>query len=353
MSSAPDQKTEASGIALVGCGIISQCLLEGAELAGIPIHTVCDVDEEKAARTAQRVGARVCTTYSELLSDPEVRAVIIALPNDAHYVAALQALDAAKHVFCEKPLTTSAAQSLEIARRAESSGLVFQMGYMKRFNPAFSAVKQRLNQIAPVTAASFRLTVWGDPVLEGPGREPASWHADIKRAGGGFLVHSGSHLLDLMMFYFGLPEAVWGALKRDASGNEYANSFLFRFPGGLHISLQMVQTRARGLGYAASTWEEIVEVNGVNGRLVARGADWMGKIPPRASVHLADGEGPRELFTFWESQWAEELKAFVAGIAEGRCLGSTAADGYRVDYILEQLKRLENESGPLELRYEL
>lgn len=341
------------GIGLTGCGIISQCLLEGAELAGIPIRAVCDVDREKAARAAQRVGAYVRETYEELLADPDIQAVIIALPNDAHYFAALQALDAGKHVFCEKPLTTSAAQSLEVARRAEASGLVFQMGYMKRFNPAFSAVKQRLHQIAPVTTASFRLTVSGDPVLEGPGREPSSWHADIKRAGGGFLVHSGSHLLDLMMFYFGLPDAVWGSLRRDASGNEYANSFMFRFPDGLYVSLQMVQTRARGLGYAGSTWEEIVEVNGVNGRLAARGADWMGKIPPRATFHPADGEGPRELFTFWESQWAEEMKAFVTGIAEGRCLGSTAADGYRVDYVLEQLKRLENESGPLELRYEL
>jgi predicted dehydrogenase len=341
------------GIGLTGCGIISQCLLEGAELAGIPIRAVCDVDREKAARAAQRVGAYVRETYEELLADPDIQAVIIALPNDSHYLAALQALDAGKHVFCEKPLTTSAAQSLEVARRAEASGLVFQMGYMKRFNPAFSAVKHRLHQIAPLTTASFRLTVSGDPVLEGPGRKPSSWHADIERAGGGFLVHSGSHLLDLMMFYFGLPEAVWGSLRRDASGNEYVNSFLFRFPDGLHVSLQMVQTRARGLGYAGSTWEEIVEVNGVNGRLAARGADWMGKIPPRATFHPADGEGPRELFTFWESQWAEEMKAFVTGIAEGRCLGSTAADGYRVDYVLEQLKRLENESGPLELRYEL
>jgi predicted dehydrogenase len=353
VSSGNARETLDPGIGLVGCGIISGCLLEGARDAGVAIRAVCDVDAEKASRAALSAGARQHTSYSEMLADPEIRAVIIALPNDAHHAAVMQALDAGKHVFCEKPLTTSAALSLEIARRVESSGLVFQMGYMKRFNPAFSAVKRRLEQIAPVTAASLRLTVWGEVPLEGPGRAPSSWHADIERAGGGFLVHSGSHLLDLMIHCFGLPEAVWGSLKRDAGGNEYSNNFLFRFADGLHVHLQMTQTRARGLGYAGTTWEEIVEVNGVNGRLLARGADWMGRIPPRASFHPADGEGPRELFTYGQSQWAEELRAFAEGIAEGRCLGSTAADGYRVDFILEQLKRLEHESGPLELRYEL
>ncbi len=341
------------GIGLVGCGIISSCLLEGARLAGIPVRVVCDVDREKAERAAQSIGAAVQTSYEALLADPGIQAIIIALPNDAHYDAASQALEAGKHVFCEKPLTTSAAQSLDLATRAQASGLVFQMGYMKRFNPAFAAVRDRLEQVAPLTSASFRLTVSGDPALEGPGREPSSWHSDPGRAGGGFLVHSGSHLLDLMLFYFGKPEAVWGSLRRDASGNEYMNHFLFRFADGLHVSLQMVQTRARGLGYAGSVWEEIVEVNGVNGRLTARGADWMGKIPPRASFHPADGDGPRELFTFAGSQWAEELKAFVAGISERRCLGSTAVDGYRVDYLLEQLKKLEGHRGLLELDYEL
>ena len=341
------------GIGMIGCGVISECLLGGASLAGIRVSAVCDFDRGRAERAAAACGARAVLGAGDLFADSAIEAVIIALPNDAHHGSAMEALAAGKHVFCEKPLTTSAADSLALAEKARETGRVFQMGYMKRFNPAFAAVKARLEQIAPVTTASLRLTVSGDPKLEGGPGTPGSWHSDIQRSGGGFLVHSGSHLLDLMMFYFGRPEAVWGSLKRDVNGNEYSNSFLFRFEGGLQVALQMAQTRAQGLGYAGSVWEEIVEVNGVNGRLTARGADWMGKIPARASAHLADGDGPKDLFTYWESQWAEELKAFVEGVRQGRCLGSTVEDGYRVDYILDQLKRLEAEAGPVRLEYAL
>lgn len=353
MTDTGDRGGAQPGLGIVGCGIISECLLGGAALAGIEVALKCDSDRERAERSARLNGGRACTEYTELLADPGIQAVIIALPNDAHLDAAAAALDAGKHVFCEKTLTTSASHSLDLALKARQSGLVFQMGYMKRFNPAFAAVKARLEEIAPITTASFGLTVNGDPKLDGPGVTPQTWHSDVKRAGGGFLVHSGSHLLDLMMFYFGPPEDVWGALKRDVNGNEYSNSFLFRFPGGLHVSLQMAQTRAQGFGYAGSIWEEVVEVNGLNGRLSARDADWMGKIPARATLHLPDGDGPKELFTYWDSQWAEELKAFVEGVKQGRCLGSTAEDGYRVDYLLEQLKRLEHEPGPLRLEYGL
>ncbi len=340
-------------VGIVGCGIISQLLLDGAALAGTNICAVCDADEKRAVDAAYRFGADVCTDFDAMLARPEIVAVIIALPNYMHYDAARRALDAGKHIFCEKPLTTSVRDSLDLARRAGDSGKVFQVGYMKRFNPAFAAGVRSLQDIGPVTGALFRLTVNGDPILEGPGIEAQSWHSDIRKSGGGFLVHSGSHLLDLMMFYFGAPESVYGSLSRDVNGNEYANNYLFKMPGGVFVTLQMCITRAQGFSYAGGIWEEKVEINGLNGRFFAEDADWKGLIPSRAFLHLSDGDGPKALFTYWESQWAEELKAFEEGMSRGKCLGSSAVDGYRVDYILDQLKKLEDSPGLIEFNYEL
>lgn len=338
-------------IAIVGCGIISELLLEGAALAGVDIGAVCDSDEQRAHNAAHRFGARVFTDYEAMLSDSQIDAVIVALPNFMHYDAAVLALNAGKHVFCEKPMTTYSDQSRDLVRLAETSGKVFQVGYMKRFNPAFAAGKESLSSIGPVTSASFRLTVNGNPILEGEGTEAQSWHGDLNKSGGGFLVHSGSHLLDLIMFYFGPPQSVFGSLSRDVHGNEYMNNYLFTMPGGVLVTLQMCITRAQGFSYAGGIWEEKVEVNGINGRFFAEDADWKGTVPARAFLHLADGEGPKALFTYWESQWAEELKAFEEGISRGECLGSSAVDGFRVDYILSELKKLEDNPQLIEFDY--
>lgn len=345
--------TDRPAVAIVGCGIISEMLLGGASLAGTRICAVCDIDEARAAAAAAKFGAKVYTDYAAMLASPDIDAVIIALPNYMHYDAAVQALDAGKHVFCEKPMTTSVSDSLDLARRAGAAGKVFQVGYMKRFNPAFAAGKASLEQIGPVTGGSFRLTVNGAPALDGSRREAQSWHGDIEKSGGGFLVHSGSHLLDLIMFYFGAPESVYGCMSRDANGNEYSNNYMFKTPNAVFVILQMCVTRAQGFSYAGGVWEEKVEINGINGRFFAEDADWKGTIPSRAFLHLADGDGPRALFTYWESQWAEELKAFEEGIRQNRCLGSSAVDGYRVDYILNELKKLEDRPQLIQLRYEM
>jgi predicted dehydrogenase len=335
-------------IGIVGCGTISDLLLEGARTGNVGISAVCDVDEQKARRAAFPFDAQVFNDYERMLSEAKLDGVIVALPNFMHFAAAAQALESGKHVFCEKTMTTNPTDSRKLAAKALQAGkgkkpLIFQMGYMKRFNPAFNAVKKHLNNIGPVTNATFRLTINASPVLKGKKATPASWHGDIKKVGGGFLVHSGSHLIDLMMFYFGLPESAWGTLSRDVNGNEYVNNFLLKMQSGLFLNLQLFMTRAQGFSYAGSVWEEKVEINGLGGRLYAEDADWMGKVPSRAFIHRADGNGPQALFTLWESQWAEELKAFAQGIRKGKCLGSNAVDGYRVDYILHQLKKLEKQ----------
>jgi predicted dehydrogenase len=340
-------------LGIVGCGTIADLLLSGARSAEIAVRAVCDVDEARARRAAHPFDATVYTDYDRMLSDASLDAVIIALPTHMHCDAASKALAAGKHVFCEKTMTNKLRDSRRLVLQALDSGKVFQMGYMKRFNPAFAAVKSRLDQIAPITNATFRLTIAADPLLDGRPAQPSSWHGDMAKVGGGFLVHSGSHLLDLMIHYFGLPDCAWGSLARDRNGNEYTNNFLFRMQGGLPVNLQLFMTRARGFGYAGSVWEERVDITGLNGRLSAEDADWMGSIPSRAYMHLADGDGPKSLFTLWQSQWAEELKAFCEGICQGKCLGSSAVDGYHVDYLLDRLKKFEAGSSLVHFKYDL
>lgn len=342
-----------ANLGIVGTGIISELLLGGLRTAGIPLAAVCDLDRERAVRAAVPFGARVFTDYGKMLADRGIDAVMVALPNPMHFEASCRALEAGKHVFCEKPMTIRLADSRELVGRVRRSGKVFQVGYMKRFNPAYAALKRSLPSLGPILGASVRLTSQGKPRLEGDPVKAASWHGDAAQAGGGFLVHSGSHLLELLMHLLGLPARAWGEVRRDRNGNEYHTDVTFEMKAGYRAQFCLTTVEASGFSYAGTGWEEIVSVTGMKGRFEAQIADWRGLVNPIATISEPDGHGPKRVLTAGVSQWAEELKAFVAGIAEGRCLGSTVEEGWRVDYLLDQLRRLEREREVIEFACEL
>jgi len=328
-------------LGIVGCGVISEFLLGGARKAGLDVAAVCDVDRARAEYAAAPFRAKAYTEYAELLADSNVDGVIVALPNHMHFEPVMQALDAGKNVFCEKPMTIHVAESAQIVEKVKETGLVFQMGYMKRFNAGYMALKEAMPKLAPVTAGSIRLNITYGIDLDKPRPGgPASWSSDIEKSGGGPLVHGGSHLLDLMMFLFGVPENVTGQVVLDKNRNEYLNHLFFRMQDGTYCHWEFCGTRARGFGEVNGMWEEHVDVVGVNGKGMVENSDWQGRINPITRITLAGEEGAKQVFTYDTSAWANELVAFVKGMEEGKCLGSTAVDGYRVDFMLRELMKL-------------
>lgn len=342
-------------LGIVGCGAISEWLLKGARMANLPIAAVCDVERAKAERAAAPFGARVFTDYSELLRDDDVNGVVVALPSHMHYDAVLEALDARKHVFCEKTLTNSVERSQRLVEAVRKTDRVFQMGYMKRFNAGYRTIKEKLETMGPVLSASIRIHLTYGIFLEGPLPEVGkTWHYSHELSGGGPFVHAGSHLLDLMMYLFGRPETVTGNQRRDLLRNEYATNLFFRMANGLYVHLDLCGTRAMGFGHANGGWEERVDVIGLNGKAYAENCEWQGLINPVCKVVLANDPGAKDVFTFGSSAWAAELQAFVKGIEDGVCYGSTVEDGYRVDFMIRQIAKLENAEDkvlPLDFAY--
>ncbi len=84
-------------------------------------------------------------SYADLLADPSLDAVYIPLPNGLHAQWTLAALEAGKHVLCEKPFTANAAQAREVAAAAEGSGLVVMEAFHYRYHP----LAQRMAEIVP------------------------------------------------------------------------------------------------------------------------------------------------------------------------------------------------------------
>ena len=122
--------------AVVGAGFIGPVHVEALRRLGIRITGIlgCDSRESQSARAALGL-PRAYESFDEVLDDPAVQVVHLAVPNVLHYEMAKRALDAGKHVMCEKPLAMNAVQSAELVELARQTGLAAGVCYNIRFYP--------------------------------------------------------------------------------------------------------------------------------------------------------------------------------------------------------------------------
>ena len=131
--------TEKIRTAVVGVGYLGQFHAEKyAQLENAELVAVVDLDRERAAQVAEKVGARSCSDFREILG--QVDAVSIVVPTQAHYEVAKAFLEKGVHVLLEKPITTTLAEADELIRIAAATKAVFQVGHLERFNPAVLAL---------------------------------------------------------------------------------------------------------------------------------------------------------------------------------------------------------------------
>lgn len=149
--------------------------------------------------------------HGELLNDPQVNIVYISNVNTAHYPWAKAALEAGKHVICEKPCTTTEAQTKELYALAKENNLFFMEAQKMLFLPAVLAVKARLADLGAITMAelshSFAASYNG-------------WMFDEK-AGGGPLLSSGIYAVQLMTWLFGKITDIRGTASKLDTGVEW------------------------------------------------------------------------------------------------------------------------------------
>jgi predicted dehydrogenase len=109
--------------------------------------TVCDLDPAKLARAVQRYpGIQVTCHHDEVLASPDIDGVLIATPLVTHYPLALQALQAGKHVFVEKPFTGSSEQALELIQLAKRKDLTVMVGHTFRYSPPVVKIREILEK---------------------------------------------------------------------------------------------------------------------------------------------------------------------------------------------------------------
>jgi predicted dehydrogenase len=194
-------------IGIIGVGWPGQMHAEALHASGVANLSACaDLDETRRTEFEKTYALqKTYRDYHELIEDRQVDATIICLPNFLHFPASLAALEAGKHVLCEKPPTLNAAEMKVLRDEATKRGLIYFFSRQFRFTAAMRAAKAaveegRLGTIYHAKATFVRSR--GIPVGIG------NWFTEKKRSGGGALIDIGIHALDSVWYLMGTPRPV-------------------------------------------------------------------------------------------------------------------------------------------------
>lgn len=178
------------------------------------------------------------TDYKDLLAAKDVDGIIVCTPSNLHHPICKMACENDISVFCEKPFTTDPKLAFELADMFEAKGLVNQVGYVNRFDPVWNKVKEYLQKgvigkIAHVNAHFFSATITAPQKKEG-------WRSK-RENGGGATYEMGAHIIDLMEYFFGKPEKLFGSVLDYIYSDKVEDvcSAEIAYPSGTNVSLHV------------------------------------------------------------------------------------------------------------------
>ncbi len=189
-------------LAIIGVGIGRQHLRGALGVPGVNIAALCDVDVARAGAIVEEFelsGTRVVADYRDLLDMPDLDAVSVCVPNALHASITIACLSAGLHVLCEKPLATNAADAQTIVDAARDNNRACMVGQLLRFRDDVRALKKRAREIGtPYYARAVARRAHGIPKW-------GSWFTQKEMSGGGPLIDTGVHIIDLSWWLAGCP----------------------------------------------------------------------------------------------------------------------------------------------------
>ena len=215
------------GIGIIGCGKIAQVrhIPEYAEHKDAKLLGFYDINLERAADLAKQYGGTAYATVEELLANPEIHAVSICAANFAHAELTIAALNAGKHVLCEKPMAITLAECEAMVEAAKKNDKFLMIGHNQRLAKAHSVARKLIVDGLIGDIVTFRTTfghggpeTWSvDPGLN-------TWFFDKTRAAMGAMADLGIHKTDLIHFLTGqqvirTTARVTTLDKKDATGS--------------------------------------------------------------------------------------------------------------------------------------
>ena len=259
-------------VGVLGCGQIAQAAhFESCTKAhNARLYAICDVADDLRERMAwMHMPDKSFADYDQMLADPDLDAVIIATADEFHVSASIRALEAGKHVLCEKPMATGIEEADALAAVVRTTGRLFQIGHMKRYDIGLQEARRFIvDEMGDLVALKawycdsthrYAMTDGLQPsiVHSSSARRPATPpKADLRRY---YMLAHGSHLLDTARFLGGPIESVRARLSDQR---------------GMHCWFIDVEFASGAIGHLDLTvavrmgWHEGFQIYGQNGSIV-------------------------------------------------------------------------------------
>lgn len=316
-------------VAVYGLGRWGSRLAESiADSSKIRVTTGISRDPGRHQEFARATGAKVVSSYADVLRDPAVDAVILATPHSLHCEQIEQAARAGKHVFVEKPFALDRASAERAIDATRKAGITLAVGFNRRFAPAFVEMVRRIEageigEILHVEGQNSGPT--------GHGLKAGNWRATRQEAPGGGMTARGVHALDCMIRIAGPISTVYASSQKLSLPPEIdmddTTAMLFKFARGASGCLSAVFVtgdywRVQALG--SKGWLEIRS----DTELVARGLEGA----PRATQLPAVDKEKAELEAFADAVAAKQLFTvppadIVNGVAVLESIEKSSASG--------------------------
>ena len=301
VSAEPVKKDEINFV-LTGAGNLAKWAHLPAlkKIAGARLHAVHSNSGARGKSYAMRFGASYAgSDYAEILADQDIDAVIIASRHKDHARQAIDALEAGKHVFIEKPMAVTIDECREIYDAVQKSGKRLMVGFNRRFAPFYVEMKKNLaGRTSPVVISTR---------MNSPGIENG-WAAESSQ--GGVVLGEGCHFIDLMYWLlesepvsvsaYGFGEHNVAASLKFADGS--IGNFIYTVVGSESSGGEMVEVFAPGVGLATEDFKSL-------------------------SIKKKTSRSTSKFFA--AKGYDAQLASFVKSIKEGTETDVTALDGVR------------------------
>ena len=335
-------------VGVIGVGSISEVHIQGyIKNPDVELYAFCDINEKRLNEMAEKFDVKnKFTNLDDMLKLEEIDAVSVCTWNSAHAPCAIAALNAGKHVLCEKPMAISAKEAVEMKEAADKNGKLLMIGFVRRFGNDCQLLQEFIND-----------DFFGDfyyakaAYLRRKGN-PGGWFGDKSRSGGGPLIDLGVHVIDLVRFLMGKPRpvSVYGATfqklydRKDTKDKQgyYASSktdndicdvedlatALIRFDNGAVLSVEA--------SFSLNLKED-------SGKIELFGDKGGAKLDPELELYtnvngyMADINLKTSAALSFDGLFENEINHFVSCVKDGEKCISPAEDGIEMMKILDAI----------------
>jgi predicted dehydrogenase len=293
-------------IGIIGCGLIGQ---KRAKVLGVGrLVATADVHLDRASQLARQHDAKAFSNWRDLLTLPDVDAVVVATLHDSLAEITLAAVEAGKHVLVEKPAARRSAELEPVVRAANANGVTVRVGFNHRYHRAFRKARSLFDD-GVLGELMFIRARYGHGGRVGYDEE---WRADPALSGGGELIDQGPHLIDLARWFLGDFTEVDG----------FAHTYFWQMPVDDN-GFMLLKTQSRQVAFlhaSCTEWKNLfsMEIYGRNAKLEISGLGGSYGVEKLTYYKMLPEMGPPETTT-WEypmadDSWAIEMAEFYDDI---------------------------------------